>query len=218
MYNECVTCPKLGVSCDGPNFVAMPAAELMNWCKARKAHLGLSNQKLADLANMSKGTVDGLLANTHADFRYESIRPMLKVLIGGNWNGVPCPDPTASERAVYEEKIRQLENDIKWRDETVARLEKTNASLETLVANTNARYTKDKDFLRSEMTRKNRTIATLSVLFGLCLAIIVAALIIDYVNDGIGFIWLRGLFYPAGGENNVIKEISALPLSHIIHT
>lgn len=215
MYSECVTCPKLGISCDGPNFVAMPAAELMNWCRARKAHLGLSNQKLADLANMSKGTVDGLLANAHADFRYESIRPMLKVLIGGDWNGVPCPDPTASERAAYEEKIRKLESEIQWRDATIARLEKTNTSLETLVANTNARYTKDKDFLRSEMKRKNRTIAILATLFGLCLALIVAALIIDYMNDNIGYFWLRGLLYPTGSDSESIKE-TAMHIMHII--
>ena len=212
MYRECVTCEKLGISCDGPNFVAMPAAELMNWCKARKAHLGLSNQKLADLANMSKGTVDGLLANAHADFRYESIRPMLKVLIGGDWNGVPCPDPTSSERAAYEEKIRKLEDDMKWRDATIARLEKTNTSLETLVANTNARYTKDKDFLRSEMKRKNRTIAILATLFGLCLALIIAALVVDYMNDNIGYFWLRGLLFPTGDADS-IKEMA----KHIMH-
>ncbi len=205
MYSECVTCPKLGVSCDGPNFVAMPAAELMAWCKARKAYLGLSNQKLAELANMSKGTVDGLLANAHADFRYESIRPMLKVLIGGDWNGVPCPDPTASERAAYEEKIHQLEKEMQWRDENIARLEKTNASLETLVANTNARYTKDKDFLRSEMKQKNITIIILAALFGLCLTVIVAALIVDYLNNNKGFFWLSNLFTPNGGLDS-IKE------------
>ena len=215
MYSECVTCPKLGISCDGPNFVAMPAAELMNWCKARKAHLGLSNQKLADLANMSKGTVDGLLANAHADFRYESIRPMLKVLIGGDWNGVPCPDPTASERAAYEEKIRKLEHDIEWRDANIARLEKTNASLETLVANTNARYTKDKDFLRGEMTRKNRTIATLTVLFGLCIVLIIAALVVDRLNSNIGFFWLSSLFTPHGSGMDGIKE-TAMHIAHIM--
>ena len=215
MYSECVTCEKLGVSCDGPNFVAMPAAELMNWCKARKAHLGLSNQKLADLANMSKGTVDGLLANAHADFRYESIRPMLKVLVGGDWNGVPCPDPTSSERAAYEEKIRKLEDDMKWRDATIARLEKTNTSLETLVANTNARYTKDKDFLRSELTRKNRTIAILATLFGLCLALIIAALVVDYMNDNIGYFWLRGLLFPTGSDSESVKETAKM-IMHII--
>lgn len=215
MYRECVTCEKLGISCDGPNFVAMPAAELMNWCKARKAHLGLSNQKLADLANMSKGTVDGLLANAHADFRYESIRPMLKVLVGGDWNGVPCPDPTSSERAAYEEKIRKLEDDMKWRDATIARLEKTNTSLETLVANTNARYTKDKDFLRSEMKRKNRTIAILATLFGLCLALIIAALVVDYMNDNIGYFWLRGLLFPTGSDSESVKETAKM-IMHII--
>ena len=35
MYLECVSCPKLGITCKGPNFVAMPAHDLWEWCKKR---------------------------------------------------------------------------------------------------------------------------------------------------------------------------------------
>lgn len=77
------------------------------------------------------------------------------------------------------------------------------------------RYTKDKDFLRGELTQKNRTIAILAALLGLSVALIVAALIIDFMNDNVGFIWLRGLLYPAGSDAESIKE-TAMHIMHIL--
>lgn len=196
MYESCVNCPKIGVSCDGPNFVAMSANELIAWCKARKKHLDLSNQRIAELANVSKGTVDGLLAAAHADFRYETIRPILKVLIGGDWSGDPCPDPTSDERAHYEEKIHQLESEIAWRDDKIKHLTDTNESMKTLITNTNKRNKEQTDFLQHAIGNKNRTILILAILLALCLGVIIAALIIDRLNSDIGFFWLESLFKP----------------------
>lgn len=203
MYETCVNCPKIGVSCDGPNFVAMSAAELISWCKARKAFLGLSNQRIAELANVSKGTVDGLLAAAHADFRYETIRPVLKALIGGNWSGDPCPDPSANERAHYEEKIRQLEEGIAWRDDKIQHLMNSNHSMETLIANTNKRNEEQQQSMHrllderyKFLKRKDKCIVILSVLLGLCVLTIITALIIDRLNGDIGFFWLDGLLKP----------------------
>lgn len=106
MYLECLSCPKLGVYCDGPNFVAMSAIELMEWCKARKKHLGLSNAKLSELSNMPKGTVDRLFAGHHLDFKYETVRPMLKVLVGGKFNGDPCPNPEDHTAELLQENAK----------------------------------------------------------------------------------------------------------------
>ena len=108
MYTECITCPKLGVYCDGPNFVAMSAIELLEWSKARKKHLGLSNAKLSELSNMPKGTIDRLFAGHHLDFKYETVRPMLKVLVGGQFNGDPCPNPEdhTAELQLENEKLK----------------------------------------------------------------------------------------------------------------
>ncbi len=108
MYKECIYCPKLGTSCPGPKFFEMTAHDLIAWIKERKAHLKMSNARIAELANMSKGTVDSLLTESRTDFRYETIRPILKVLVGGEWVGGPCPDPTSSERAQLVEKSRTL--------------------------------------------------------------------------------------------------------------
>lgn len=205
MYEGCVNCPKIGVSCDGPNFVAMSATELIAWCRARKDHLKLSNQYIADHANMSKGTVDGLLANVHSDFRYETIRPILKVLIGGDWSGDPCPDPTSDERAHYEERIRQLEAELAWKDDKIQHLQKTGESMQTLITNTNARNTQDKDFLRSQIKSKNKAITILAILLSVCVLLIITALIIDRTDGSVGFFWLESLFKP-NGINEVLNN------------
>lgn len=110
MYRECIDCAKLGKVCDGPNFIAMTAHEIVEWCKLRKAHLRWTNQKLADMADMPKGTIDRLMAaGTDVDFKYITIRPIVKALIGGEWHGQPCPDPDAGSS---EDVIAKMQNEI----------------------------------------------------------------------------------------------------------
>lgn len=70
--------------------------------------------------------------------------------------------------------------------------------MQTLITNTNARTTNDKDFLRGQIKSRNKTILALSICLGLCLLLIIGALIIDRMNSDVGFFWLEGLFKPNG--------------------
>ena len=197
MYEKCATCTKIGISCRGPKFVSMQPNELLTLCKARKAYLGLTNQQIADRANMSKGTVDGLFAAVHTDFRYGTIQPVLDVLFGGDVSGNPCPEPEADERARYEEQIAQYER-------TMQEAEKKIAFLKDQV-----RFKEDqmheKDTLLKErgafMKRKDKYIVFLTIALVLCLLLIITALVIDRTNSGIGFFWLESLFKP----NSIIE-------------
>lgn len=209
MHHRCVNCAKLGTSCAWSRFFALSAKEVIDLCKERKTYLGLSNGRIAELANMSKGTVDGLFANAHGDFRYETIRPVLNVLFGGNFENKDfCSDVTDNERTQYEERIKQLENEIKWREDKIQHLTKNNESMQTLITNTNARNTKSQEFLQGQVRSKNKTIIALSICLGISLAIIIAALIVDRLNSGIGFFWLESLLHRETG--NTIKRVSKL--------
>lgn len=190
MYSECVRCPKLGKECDGPKFVAMSPQELVTWCKERKKHLGLTNAKLAELSGMPQGTIDSLLANTHPDFKFGTIRPILQVLVGGRWKDDPCADPTGTVDAEMKERIRQLEAEIRHRDETIRHYEDQIASMKTLITNTNTRHTNSQNFLREQIRGRNKAVAILSVLLGICLLVIIGALIVDRINPDKGFFWL----------------------------
>lgn len=198
MYENCLQCKKLGSPCDGPNFLAMNTAELVEWCNARRKQLSLTYDRIAELTNLSKGTVSGFFNATHADYRLETIRPILKLLVGGEWGDSPCADPTDTERAGYEARITHLEGEIAWRDDKIQHLTKNGEAMQMLITNSNARNAQDKDFLRSQIKNKNKTIVILSVSLAICLLLIITALIIDRVNGEIGFFWLESLFKPNG--------------------
>lgn len=187
MYLECISCPKMGISCDGPNFVAMSATELLEWCKSRKAHMGLSNGRLSELSGMPKGTIDRLFAGQHVDFRYETIRPLIKALTGGQWSGSPCPDPH--------------DNDMEALKEKAERLARNNMLLQEHIDRDNAQHQKQLEFLREQIKHEQangdgykKTVFGLSVTVGIVILLIIAALIIDRVNPEIGFFWLEEAF------------------------
>lgn len=107
-YGKCVRCPDIGVTCDGPNFAAMTMEQIVLWCIARKNFLGLTNQNIATQAGLALGTVGCFFSGTHSDIRMDTLRLILKVLIGGNYTGRPCPDaPTDHDKivAALEDKL-----------------------------------------------------------------------------------------------------------------
>lgn len=186
MYKECITCHKLGTECDGANLIALPSKDLIEWCKLRKAHLKMSNAKIAELANVPKGTVDRIFAaDGEVDFRYESIRPLVQALLGGAFDGNPCPDPDLNEQAA----------------ETIKRLEEDNQRLRNLYYKTLNHHRDDidaeraaEDFLMKQIKQKDRKIVILAILLAISLTAIIIALIIDGLSPEIGFFWLREIF------------------------
>lgn len=124
MYEKCLNCPKIGSTCDGPHFFSMSAPVLLEWCKSRKKFLHLSNEKLAELSGIPKGTIDRLLSGEHLDFKFETIRPLIKVLSGGEWIEAPCPDEPnnfAYEKiALLEEENKNLKEKLNTYKEELA--------------------------------------------------------------------------------------------------
>ena len=190
MYSECVRCQKLGHECDGPNFLAMPPHEQIAWCKERKKHMGLTNAKLAEMSDLPQGTVDSLLANTHADFKVGTIQKLLRVLVGGKWLGDPCADPTGAAAAELKEKNRALELEIQHKDKTIQHYEAELDELKTLVRNNNKRHSETQKFLQDQIRFRNRLIAVIGPLLLIAIAVIIGALVVDRLNPDKGFFWL----------------------------
>lgn len=128
MYHECIMCPQLGITCDGPNFLAVSAQQILEWCKKRKKFLGLSNAKLAEMSNQPKGTIDRLFAGEHYDFKFETIRPVIKALIGGPFEGRPCPAPPPDYDGVVREAMSS-------RDLQIQELMNENSKLKDMIIN-----------------------------------------------------------------------------------
>ena len=168
MYEKCLNCSKLGTTCEGPHFFSMTAPVLLEWCKSRKKYLHLSNEKLAELSGVPKGTIDRLLSGEHLDFKFESIRPLIKVLSGGEWIEAPCPDEPAN-----------------FVDEKISKLEEENARLKEHLADEKEKAA----FFKEQYAFRGKAIVTLTTFLGISILLIFAALIIDLMNHDLGFFW-----------------------------
>jgi len=198
MYLECLECPKLGTTCKGPNFVAMPAHDLWEWCKKRKAQLRLTNQQLADLSGTPKGTIDRLFAKDQADFKYETIRPVIRVLVGGEFDDeATCQDP--QQDALAAEQIKRLEEENAKLKETIAELKEAKAEKKEEIA-----------FLKGEVENKRGYIKILVVLLSICILVICGALIIDRMNPDIGFFWREVAEHFTESENGTNEADSLM--------
>lgn len=100
-YNICVSCAKLGQSCDGPNFLAMPLERFCEWCKLRRDYLGWKNQYVADKARVSKISVDRIMAGDVKDLRITTMQAVAKALVNGVWGHAPCVLVTESDKEIY---------------------------------------------------------------------------------------------------------------------
>lgn len=205
-YERCLKCDQLGITCDGPNLLSMTPGELGEWCdELRKKRPGYTYDKTAAVAKVSKTAAYGFLTAAHEDCNYYTAHAVSGALIlsGGEWTDCPCGNVSNSEKAAYEATIEKLQTSIVWHEDKIQDLKEKNAALETLVSNTNARMTQDKDFLRGQIKSKNRAIVILSISLAVVLLLIIAALIVDRNNPGVGFFWLESWLKPKSVQDGI---------------
>ena len=138
-YNICISCPKIGQTCDGPNFLAMSVERWCEWCRLRRDHLKWKNQTIADKAGVSKISVDRIMSGDIKDLRITTMQAVTKALVNGTWGKSPCVLVTESEKEIY------TDNPV-----IVAQCQHLQNSLDTLTAD----YKKDLAFIREETQRK----------------------------------------------------------------
>lgn len=100
-YNICISCPKLGQTCDGPNFLAMSVERWCEWCHLRKDFLGWKNSYIADKAGVSKMSVDRIMAGDVKDLRITTMQAVTRALVNGTWGQSPCVLVTETEKEIY---------------------------------------------------------------------------------------------------------------------
>lgn len=158
MYEVCITCPKLGNPCNGPNFSALSTTERLEWIKKRKKHLGWTHSKLAEESNTPKGTIDSLLSGTRTGANTETLRPIFEALIGGYTDGKPCPNPPTAE----SDNIAQHTETISSQDKRIKELEDENRRLKDHIRSSNEHHARDKENAVKEYRRAYKLHLTLS--------------------------------------------------------
>ena len=138
-YNICISCPKIGQTCDGPNFLAMSVERWCEWCHLRRDHLNWKNQTIADKACVSKMSVDRIMSGDVKDLRITTMQAVTKALVNGVWGQSPCVLVTETEKEIY------VDNPV-----IVAQCQHLQNSLDNL----HAEYKAEAVIIREEAQRK----------------------------------------------------------------
>ena len=151
-YNICISCPNIGQTCDGPNFLAMPIERFCEWCRLRRDYLGWKNQLVADKAGVSKISVDRIMAGDSKDLRITTMQAVAKALVNGSWGQYPCALVAETEKEVF------VDNPV-----IVAQCQHLQSTLESLSAEYKAELAAVRneaqrkiDFLREQIAFKER--------------------------------------------------------------
>ena len=159
-YNICISCPKIGQTCDGPNFLAMSVERWCEWCHLRRDHLKWKNQEVADKAGVSKGSVERIMSGDSKDLRITTMQAVTKALVNGSWGQSPCVLVTETEKEIYVDnpviiaQCQHLQNT----------LDTLSADYKTELAATRAEAQRKIDFLREQIAIKDKHIELLHTL------------------------------------------------------
>ena len=156
-YNICISCAKLGQTCDGPNFLAMSVERWCEWCRLRRDHLKWKNQTIADNARLSKVSIDRIMGGDVKDLRITTMQAVTKALVNGAWGHSPCVLVTETEKEIY------VDNPV-----IIAQCQHLQNTLDTLSAEykTEMKAVREEaqkkiDFLREQITIKDKHIELL---------------------------------------------------------
>lgn len=174
MFEKCLHCDKLCSSC-ARQLYEMSTDELVALCNARRKKIpGLTYDRIVEKTKLSRGTVSGFFGGDHADYRLETIRPILKVIFGDKLTDCPCVNLEDSERAAYEAKISRLESELERREDKIEQLKERVKHLEETGRHAQA----DKEYFRGQIESKARTVYILTALLGICGLAIIGTLLI----------------------------------------
>lgn len=160
-YNRCLSCPNLGVKCDGARSSAMALPRWCEFMRDMKEVKGLTNAYIADASGVSIKTIERLMAqNCEQDIMRETARRIEDAIIGSS-NTYPCILAFEESRPKESEAIRDLERVLAENKDMCQALEK--AHVEKQIIRDEAQKKIDHllneiNFLRLENDRKARII------------------------------------------------------------
>ena len=153
-YNICISCPKIGQSCDGPNFLAMSVERWCEWCRFRKEYLGWKNGTLAEKAGVAKISVDRIMKGDVKDLRITTMQAVTKALVNGSWGQSPCVLVAESEKNPYADNpaiVAQC-------NYLQATLERITEDHKQEIATLRSEYDRKTDFLLAQIAQKDKQI------------------------------------------------------------
>lgn len=130
-FDECIACEFLRNGCSGPRTNAMQLQRWIVWIKAVMRRFGISNNRIADGAQISKSTVDDIFAGRRKDISRETCCLIENYVLGdGKW---PCARTLSDEAdIVYEDRPETLEALRKTLEENAEKVSLVESLRETI--------------------------------------------------------------------------------------
>ena len=128
------------------DILSLNSKDLIDWCNTRKKQMHLSNAKLANATGVPEGTIDRILTGKNLEFRYSTIQPIVKLLIGINEE-----TPTDESKDYYTDTIDGYKLIIQNKNQIIK--EQQRAYEVTL---------REKDYLRKNNDEKQQVIEKLT--------------------------------------------------------
>ena len=100
-YNICISCSRIGQTCDGPNFLAMSVERWCEWCRLRRDFLNWKNATIAEKSGISKISIDRIMSGDVKDLRITTMQAVTRALVNGTWGQSPCVLVTETEKEIY---------------------------------------------------------------------------------------------------------------------
>lgn len=154
-YNICITCSRIGKTCDGPNFLAMSLERWCEWCRIRKDYLGWRNAMIAEKAGVSKVSIDRIMAGDVKDLRISTMQAVTRAMINGSWGQYPCA--LVNETEVYVDNPVLVAHCQHLQDA----LDRAAVDHKADVEATRAEAQRKIDFLRDQIAVKDKQIESL---------------------------------------------------------
>lgn len=204
--DKCKKCLHYGKDCL-PHLLTLNSVQVAEWCKIRRNALHMSFEELAKQSGIPQSTLERALSHKGTDCYFSTLQPVIRVLSGCTEDELKCNNPSGQSE-------NSLIATIHYKDDAIRRLEEENRrqaeyieQLQIMAKEDIERAKKEEaeslDFMKNQNKRNIRIIGALSISLGIMLFVIIAALVIDRLNDDIGFFWLNGMF-PHG---ETIKEL-----------
>lgn len=160
-YNRCLSCPNLGVKCDGARSSAMALPRWCEFMRDMKEAKGLTNAYIADVSGVSIKTIERLMAqNCEQDIMRETARRIEDAIIGSS-NTYPCILAFEESRPKESEAIRDLERVLAENKDMRQALEKVHVEKQIIRDEAQKKIDhllNEINFLRLENDRKARII------------------------------------------------------------
>ena len=110
--------------------ISLNPQQMINWCNARKKHLGLSNGKLSKLTGVPESTLDRILSGKNLEFRYSSIQPVVVALVNAHSENQSEYEAPEMNRQFYDDTIEGYKLIVKNDSHVIETLQKANERME----------------------------------------------------------------------------------------